>query len=77
MLTTAPSRPFTLPAGSPPLLMVVIDTEEEFDWSGPFSRAHTATESLAAQPLAQEMFERWGIVPTYAIDWPVATSGLG
>ncbi len=60
--------------GSPPLLIVVIDTEEEFDWDLPFSRANTSTESIGAQYLAQQIFERHGVVPTYVVDYPVATS---
>lgn len=59
---------------SPPLLIVVIDTEEEFDWDLPFSRESTSTESIRAQYLAQEIFERHGVVPTYVVDYPVAAS---
>ena len=54
----------------------VIDTEEEFDWSGPHSRENTAVTSLAAQTAAQAIFETKGIVPTYVVDYPVATSDL-
>ena len=56
------------------MLAVVVDTEEEFDWTRPFSRDNTATTAIAAQPLAHtRVFDRLGIVPTYVIDWPVAT----
>jgi hypothetical protein len=57
-----------------PILTVVIDTEEEFDWSAPFDPQATATTNLAFQPLAQAIFDRWGVVPTYVIDYPVAHS---
>jgi len=58
-----------------PVLTVVVDTEEEFDWDKPFSRDSTSTSSIASQPLAHEqVFDRFGVVPTYVIDWPVATS---
>jgi len=56
-----------------PELLIVVDTEEEFDWSAPFSRASVATRSIPAQARAQEIYNRFGIVPTYAIDHPVAT----
>src|SRR5687767_57717 len=56
-----------------PELLIVVDTEEEFDWSKPFSRAATATRSIPAQARAHEIYDRLGIVPTYAIDYPVAT----
>ncbi len=62
-----------LPPG-PPLLQVVVDTEEEFDWAAPFNRASTATAAIAAQGLAQATFAPYGLRPTYVIDYPVATT---
>lgn len=56
-----------------PELLVVVDTEEEFDWSRPFSRDNVATASIPAQARAHDIFDRFGIVPTYVIDYPVAT----
>lgn len=61
-------------ADGPPTLLVVIDTEEEFDWDGPFNRASTAVANIECQHLAQDVFATAGIVPTYAIDYPVATT---
>lgn len=73
MLNLSSHQPVALPAGTPPILTVVIDTEEEFDWGQPFSRSNTSTSSIAAQPLAhQRIFDKHGVVPTYVIDWPVA-----
>lgn len=66
-------------AGAPdtaPELLVVIDTEEEFDWSRPFSRANVATRSIPAQAKAQTIFDRLGVVPTYAITYPVAADSV-
>lgn len=63
-----------LPADWPPTLTVVVDTEEEFDWHAPFDRAATSVGNIAHQPLAQRIFDRFGIVPTYVVDYPVATS---
>lgn len=54
-------------------LLVVVDTEEEFDWRGPFSRESTDTRSIPSQDPAHEIFDRFGIVPTYVVDYPVAT----
>ena len=62
---------------SAPELLIVVDTEEEFDWTRPFDRANTATTSILAQAHAQAIYERLGIVPTYVIDYPVARSGEG
>ncbi|MGE0665441.1 MAG: polysaccharide deacetylase family protein [Sphingomonadales bacterium] len=65
-------RIVSLPASAAPALMVVIDTEEEFDWSGPFGRTGHAVEALADLGRAQDLFEGFGIVPVYAVDYPVA-----
>jgi hypothetical protein len=56
-----------------PQLAIVVDTEEEFDWSAPFSRDSRATESIPAQALAHRIYDRFGVVPTYVVNHPVAT----
>ena len=55
-----------------PQLAVVVDTEEEFDWRRPFSRDNVATRSIGAQALAHRIYDRWGVIPTYVVDYPVA-----
>lgn len=60
-----------------PLLLVVVDTEEEFDWSKPHSRAETSTDAMASQVRAHRIFEKYGIKPTYVIDYPVASQASG
>jgi peptidoglycan/xylan/chitin deacetylase (PgdA/CDA1 family) len=54
-------------------LLVVVDTEEEFDWDAPFSRSAVATRSIPAQARAHEIYDRFDLVPTYVVDHPVAT----
>jgi hypothetical protein len=66
--------PPALPADHPPLLLVVVDTEEEFDWRQPHSRENTSVTAIAAQGKAQTIFARYGMVPTYVVDYPVATT---
>ncbi|WP_129792804.1 polysaccharide deacetylase family protein [Sphingosinicella sp. CPCC 101087] len=56
-----------------PELLVVVDTEEDFDWSAPFSRSAVATRSIPAQARAHEIYDRLGVVPTYVVDYPVAS----
>jgi hypothetical protein len=56
-----------------PELLIVVDTEEEFDWTRPFSRESVATRSIPAQARAHDIYDRLGIVPTYVVDYPVAT----
>lgn len=55
-----------------PELLIVVDTEEEFDWTKPFDRRATATRSIPAQARAQAVYEEMGVVPTYVITYPVA-----
>ncbi|MFZ5609372.1 MAG: glycosyltransferase [Pseudomonadota bacterium] len=68
--------PVRLPQDALPRLLVIVDAEEEFDWTAPFDRRNTATRSIAEQWRAQEIFEAVGAVPTYLIDYPVATAPL-
>lgn len=56
-----------------PLLFIVVDTEEEFEWTKPFSRLNTSTRSIKSQVLAQEIYEEFDVVPTYVLDYCVAT----
>lgn len=67
-------RPASLPAGHKPLLLVVIDTEEEFDWSEPLDRSNRSVSSIAGLVPLQRMFHEIGVRPTYVIDHPVASN---
>lgn len=75
MLDLQNHKPARLPPGHPPVLTIVVDTEEEFDWSVPFSRQNTSVTSIAAQPgIHEKVYDHHGVVPTYVVDWPVATT---
>lgn len=75
MLSTTNHVTARLAAGRAPVLIVIVDTEEEFAWDRPFDRANVGTTSVAAQPLMHErVFDRFGIVPAYMVDWPVTTA---
>ncbi len=65
------------PEDMAPRLLVVVDTEEEFDWTAPFSRTATSVQAMKAQETAQRLFEPYGIRPTYVIDYPVASQPDG
>jgi hypothetical protein len=62
-----------LPAGHPPVLLVVLDTEEEFDWASPLDRSNRSVTAIQGLVPLQSMFDEVGIRPTYVIDHPVAT----
>ncbi len=66
-----------LPEDTPPLLVVVVDTEEEFDWSKPFDRNATSVTAMQYQDRAHRVFETYGIRPTYVMDYPVASQPDG
>ena len=76
-----PARPMPSPAPLPvplagidrPLLHVVVDTEEEFDWSAPFARSNTAVSGISGLHLGHTLFRRHGIAPAYLLDYPVAS----
>lgn len=60
------------PAPARPQLLVVVDTEEEFDWSRPLARENVGTRSVRAQAAAHALYDRHGVVPTYVVGYPVA-----
>lgn len=60
-----------------PRLVVVIDTEEEFDWSRGFSRSNTAVRSMRWIERVQAIFDEYSIVPVYVVDYPVITQPDG
>ena len=62
---------------TPPALVVVVDTEEEFDWSGNFSRQHTSVRAMRAIDRVQALFDAYGITPVYVMDYPVASQVEG
>ncbi len=77
MFNVAPSDYCNIPAHEKPRLLVVIDTEEEFDWSGNFSRGNTSVQSMQWIGRVQTIFDEYGITPVYVIDYPVASQPNG
>ncbi|MCT2559799.1 polysaccharide deacetylase family protein [Tsuneonella sp. YG55] len=54
-------------------VLLTVDTEEEFDWSGPFTRDAHGLSHVEAIPRFQAFCEDLGVVPVYLVDWPIAT----
>jgi hypothetical protein len=69
--------PVWLPSTASPQLFVVVDTEEEFDWDKPFSRDNTSVRAMRHIGRLQSVFARRGVVPTYVVDFPVASQRDG
>jgi hypothetical protein len=61
----------------PPQLFVIVDTEEEFDWSAPFSRANTSVRAMRHVNRLQNVLSARHIVPTYVVDFPIASQADG
>ncbi len=62
-----------LPRDARPILSVVIHTEEEFDWSKGFDRNATSVVHMRYVHRAQDIFDKFGITPTYVVDYPIAS----
>ncbi|MBO9697133.1 MAG: polysaccharide deacetylase family protein [Sphingopyxis sp.] len=58
-------------AGERPRFWVTIDTEEDFDWEAPFSRAGHRLASVPALAECQAYFEGAHVQPIYLVDWPI------
>src|SRR5688572_19073870 len=52
---------------------VFIDTEEEFDWTGPIRRDQRATSAMQAMPAMHARLRDAGVKPVYLIDHPIVT----
>lgn len=57
-----------------PFLLVVVDTEEEFDWQADFDRNANSTASIADLHRLQEVLDEFSIRPTYVVDYPIAAN---
>ncbi len=56
-----------------PRLIVVVDTEEEFDWSADPDPNNNGTTAMDALYRVQDIFDEYSIVPCYVIDYPIAS----
>ena len=66
-----------LPPESKRRLIVVIDTEEEFDWNAPYARSNTQVSAMQYIDRVQRIFDRFAIKPVYVVDYPVAAQPEG
>jgi hypothetical protein len=76
MLPASSANIVNFPSKAPKVICIV-DAEEEFDWDAPFASANTAVSTIKAQSLAQEIFRRFDLIPTYAVDYAVASQADG
>ena len=57
-----------------PVATVVVDVEEEFDWSKPFSSQNQSVDSLEWLNLGHCLLSGLGFKPTYLVTYPIACS---
>lgn len=60
-----------LPADFGHRFLISIDTEEEFDWDGPFKRTGHTTVSVGKLQRFQTFVEKYAIKPTYFVDYSI------
>jgi hypothetical protein len=65
------------PTDQPPMIVVVVDTEAEFDWVRQRPRRAMGVTSVKSQMQAQRIFERYQVRPTYVLDYPVSSTPEG
>ncbi len=69
-----PAQAATFPPGFAPASLLTVDTEEGFDWTGPFTRDQHDLTHLSGIPAFQALCEELGASPVYLVDWPIVQS---
>lgn len=59
------------PSQHQPILLIVIDCEEEFDWTNPIRGAAYTLESIKRIGPVQNLFKERGMRPTYVVGYPI------
>lgn len=67
----APGDFIALPEEFGARFLLVVDTEEEFDWNAPFDRTSRAVTICDAMEQGQAYFREAGVRPLYVTDYPV------
>jgi hypothetical protein len=71
------SRYLAFPPAMKPVLVVIVDTEENFDWEAPYSSTSTAVHGMGRIEALQALFDRAGVRPLYMIDYSIASQPEG
>lgn len=57
-------------------VLLTVDTEEEFDWQGDFSKTGHGLDHVRQLARFQEFCENLGVSPVYLVDWPITQSSM-
>ena len=71
------NKAIEFPDAIKPQLIVVIDTEEEFDWNAPADSNSTSVGAMQYINRVQDIFDSYGITPCYVVDYPIASQEEG
>ncbi len=71
------NRVAVVPPERPPVLTVLVDAEEEFDWEGGFDRRATSVSAMKRIDRLQRVFDAAGVTPLYVADYPVVEKPEG
>ena len=77
MVTFKPTEYCRVPPDTTARLLVVVDTEEEFDWSRDFARANDSVRAIRCIDRFQRICDDYRITPVYVVDFPVASQSDG
>jgi len=59
------------PADAIPRLIVVIDTEEQFNWDMPADRSQRRVDAMRHIERVQDIFDQYAVTPCYVVDYPI------
>jgi hypothetical protein len=65
------------PAEQRPMVVVIVDSEAEFDWAAGAPRRARGVTSVERQAQMQPIFERYEVRPTFVLDYPVSNRPEG
>lgn len=71
LASPSPGEAIVFPASFGPRFMLVVDTEEEFDWNAPFNRNSRDVTVIEGMKRGQSYFSAAGVKPLYVTDYPV------
>lgn len=77
MLDPSTWRMIDWPAEQTPVVVVVVDTEAEFDWTARSARQARGVSSVKCLLRAQRIFEHFAVRPTFVLDYPVSSTPEG
>jgi len=71
LVRPASGQTIVFPATFGTRFMLVVDTEEEFDWNAPFDRSSRNVTVIGGMQRGQDYFTQAGVAPLYVTDYPV------